>query len=306
MGFSNLIGNEKAKRELKNELRLNKNSGTYLFYGSKGINKIDFAYSFAKGLVCNESEDDFCNECVTCKSIDKGSYADLEMVNPENGIIKIDRIRDTIKNATSTSYSGNKKVIIITDVNSLRVEAANAILKTIEEPVENTYFILLSSDLNILPTIKSRCIKIKFNPLTYDEVGVTKKEYEFFEGNVKDLLEYKKIEYNIDEKIDYIEISSKIEEYIENKDIAIKGDIIKCVLDFVEKKNFLNDLEKMELAESIEKVIGKERVILTEILKLFTKKIDEYEKIERLFDVYSSIRYNVNIPLILYNFFLEI
>lgn len=307
MGFERLLGNEGVKKVLRNEIAVNKSSGTYLFYGPKELNKLDFAYGFAKGLICPEIEDDFCDECKLCKSINKGSYPDIELVEPDDGWIKIDRIREVIKNASSTSYSGNRKVIIITDINSVRTEAANALLKTIEEPSEGTFFILLSGDLNILPTIKSRSIKIKFNPITPREIGVSKEEYEFFEGNVNDIIAYKDIDYNINERLDYKEISGKIEQYLENPEIIVKADIIKCVLDYLDKKDYMQELEKLEFAESIEKVVGKEnRSFVKELLKIFTKKTDQYEKISELFKIYSSISYNLNIPLVLYNFFLEL
>ncbi len=75
-----IISNEEVKEFFKNELKLDKNSGTYLFYGSDMNLLMEFALYFAKGLCCEVLEGDFCGECSTCKRIDKLLYSDLEIL----------------------------------------------------------------------------------------------------------------------------------------------------------------------------------------------------------------------------------
>ena len=294
MGFEKLIGNEEVKNILKNELKKGVNSGTYLFYGKKGTNLFEFAVSFAKALNCENEKFDFCDECRVCKNIEKLVYADLEIIKPENGSIKIDVIREMIAKSTKTSYEGNKKVFIIRDVNKLKEAAANALLKTIEEPVKDTFFILLTNDLNILATIKSRAMLIKFDSLRKSELNVSEKIFNFFEGNMEDILNIKK--YRIDEVI---------LEYIKDKNILIKIKLIKCIEDYIEKKKFITKLEKILFLEKIEKAVGNDREFLRELLYLFIIKDKRIEKVEELLEIKESLIYYTNVSLVLYNFFLK-
>ncbi len=307
MGFEKLIGNEEVKNILKNELKKGVNSGTYLFYGKKGTNLFEFAVSFAKALNCENEKFDFCDECRVCKNIEKLVYADLEIIKPENGSIKIDVIREMIAKSTKTSYEGNKKVFIIRDVNKLKEAAANALLKTIEEPVKDTFFILLTNDLNILATIKSRAMLIKFDSLRKSELNVSEKIFNFFEGNMEDILNIKK--YRIDEvlekNIEYINIDEVIVEYIKDKNILIKIKLIKCIEDYIEKKKFITKLEKILFLEKIEKAVGNDREFLRELLYLFIIKDKKIEKVEELLEIKESLIYYTNVSLVLYNFFLK-
>ncbi|OQY09728.1 MAG: hypothetical protein B6I28_02510 [Fusobacteriia bacterium 4572_132] len=307
MGFENLVGNKEVKNILKNELKKGVNSGTYLFYGNKGINLFEFAVSFAKALNCEEEEFDFCDKCRVCQNIEKLVYADLEIIRPENGSIKIDVIREVINKSVKTSYEGKKKVFIIQDVNKLKDVAANALLKTIEEPVKNTFFILLSNDLNILPTIKSRTMLVEFKLLTRLELDVSENIFNFFEGNMEDILNMKKYkgEERLQEIIEYQNIDVIIEEYLQDENILIKIKLIKSIEDYISKKKFITKLEKILFLEKIEKAIGKNRDFLRELLYIFIIKDKKLEKLEELLEIKESLIYYTNISLVLYNFFLK-
>ncbi len=176
-------GNEGAERFLKNELAKNKESGTYLFYGRKGVNIERYAVEFAMALNCQEAENDFCGKCKSCIEIEKGIYPDIEMVVAEKGSIGVDRIREVIYKAGTSSYSGNKKIIIINEITKLRKEASNALLKTIEEPQPGTFFIMTTHSMNILPTIKSRSMIVSFFPMNAEKMGISSKLYSLLEEN---------------------------------------------------------------------------------------------------------------------------
>lgn len=304
MSFENLKGNEKAKKLLINELKKKKSSGTYLFYGVKGTNLLEFALSFAKAINCKELENDFCGKCRTCLNIDKMIYSDMNLFDLEKENLKIDSVREIIMQANSSAYENGKKIFIIKGVNLLRKEAANALLKTIEEPLDNTYFILLSNDLNILPTIASRSMLVKLEPLNIEELGVNKNIFNFFEGNIEDILNIKKHEYDFSKIVEYKELIEKISFYLEERDIRIKADIIKAIEEYNVKKKFLDKLEKIQFAEEIEQVIKKDRYFLKELLYLFILKDRKSEKLERLIEIKESLKSNTNISLVLYNFFL--
>ncbi|MGM0508266.1 MAG: ATPase [Fusobacteriota bacterium] len=327
MGIDNLVGNKRVKKLLKMESKKGINSGTYLFAGKTGVNLFEFAKGFAKILNCNEIEDDYCDNCRICRNIDKMVYADLEIIEPEKGIIKVDQVRDMIKEAVQSSYNENsKKVFIIKQADRLKVEAANAILKTIEEPPKDTFFIMLTNDMiNILPTIKSRSFIIDFKALSADELKVSKKIFHFFEGNIEDILKFKKelshekiTEEILEKKVNYTDIGEYLKKYLEpdqetekNKkenlkyNIKNKTLIINGINDYISKKDKLSDLEKIEFIEIIEKNIGKNRDELKDILYLFILKDKENTELEYLLEIKNSLKYYTNISLVLYNFFLK-
>lgn len=305
MSINLITGNEEAKRIIKNEWKKNKSSGTYLFYGKKGADLKEFALAFAKGINCNESIEDYCDKCRICDNINKEIYSDLHFIKAQEGSVKIDQIRELIKNASETSYEAGKKVFIIEDVNRLRKEAANALLKIIEEPPKNTYFILLSNSLNMLPTIKSRTLGIEIKKLSSEELGVSEKIYNFFLGDVKDIKRYLNESFEMEED-SYKLLKESIKNYFENGNFQDKIEVYSGIENFLKEKTYLSDIEKITFAESLDKVIGKNREFLEELLYQMILKSKNLKSLEYLLELKESIRYNVNTGLILVNFMLNI
>lgn len=305
MSINLIIGNEDAKRAIINQWRMKKNSGTYLFYGKKGADLMEFALAFAKGVNCNEKLEDYCDNCRICDNINKGFYADLHIIKGSEGSVKIEQIRELIKNASETSYEMGKKVFIIEDVNKLRKETSNALLKIIEEPPKNTYFILLANSLNILPTIKSRGLAIEIQKLNAQELEVDEEIYNFFLGDVKDIKEFKEGNYKI-EKMNYKSINTHLKDYIDDGAFINKIKVYGAIENFLLEKNYLNDLDKINFAEILEKAIGKNRDLLEYLLYQIILKSKNLKNLEYLLELKESIRYNVNIGLLLVNFMLEI
>lgn len=312
MGFDGFLGDENAKKILINELKMNKSSGTYLFYGKKGVNIFEFAINFAKAINCPEVKYDYCDECRVCKSIDKKIYADLKILDMEDESVKVEQIREMIMEASRTSYEGRAKIFILNKVNKLNKESANALLKTIEEPAKNTYFILLTHNLNLLKTIISRSNLIEIKPLSYEKLGINKDIYEFFDGNMKEILEIKNNDYKFEDELSYENIFENLKNYMELKDtdrkkIEFKINIIKCVIDYINKKRFLSELEVINFSEKLALEIGKNRDFLRDILYIFLVKDQKIEKniknLEKLLEIKESLNYNVNVDLVSYNFF---
>lgn len=305
MSINLITGNEDAKRLIINQWKSGKNSGTYLFYGKKGADLKELALAFAKGLNCNEKEFDYCDNCRICDNINKEIYSDLHFIRATETNIKIEQIREVIKNASESSYEMGKKIFIIEDVNKLRKESANALLKIIEEPPKDTYFILLSNSLSILPTIKSRSLSIEIQKLNHKDLEVPEELYNFFLGDVKDIKEFKKGKFSLEEE-SYKNLKIYIKEYLETKDFYTKIRIYGAMENFLSEKIYLSELDKIVLAEEIEKSIGKSRDFLEEILYHLILKSKNLKKLEYLLELKESIRYNVNISLILVNFMLNI
>lgn len=173
MNFNELIGNEKIKQNLIKTLNNKTISHSYMFIGTKGIGKKEFAKEFAKGILCTNEENKLCENCKSCIEFvnsNNPDYYEIGLENDENSI-KIETIRQMQKRVQELPIVSSKKVYIIDDSEYLTKEAQNCLLKTLEEPPEFVTIILIVSNENkILNTIKSRCIKIYFNNLTDNEL----------------------------------------------------------------------------------------------------------------------------------------
>jgi DNA polymerase-3 subunit delta' len=142
----------------------------YLFVGADGIGKRHFAAIFAQSLMCAypAPAGGFCSDCHSCRMIMASTHPDLIWIEPEEADKKIavDQIRDIIKKANETTLQGGYRVIIINPASAMNVNAANALLKTLEEPVAKTLLILINnSSLRLPATIISRCQKLIFKPV---------------------------------------------------------------------------------------------------------------------------------------------
>lgn len=157
----------KALKILTGMLKKNKIPSAILMSGQKGIGKRFAAVNFSKALNCLSPADfDSCDKCLSCKKIDSGVHPDIHIIEPINDEIKIDNIRKIEEVISFKPFEGRKKIVLIDDSEKMNPNASNALLKTLEEPPDNTLIILISSNEDLLPdTIKSRCIRIGFFPL---------------------------------------------------------------------------------------------------------------------------------------------
>ena len=171
--FEKIIGNEKNKTILKKALELNKTSHSYLFWGTEGIGKKKIALEFAKKLLCLTQNEENCR-CKACIEFDSNNNPDFMMIEPQDGKVKIDQIREMQRKVAEKPIVSDNKVYIIDDSDTMTSEAQNCLLKTLEEPPEYVTIILIcSNEDNMLSTIKSRCTRIHFENLEISEV----KEY---------------------------------------------------------------------------------------------------------------------------------
>lgn len=173
MSFNSLIGNERIKENLTKVLDNKTIAHSYMFIGTKGIGKKEFAKEFARGILCANNEDKPCNECKSCIEFvnnNNPDYYEISLEEDENSI-KIDTIRQMQKRVQELPIVSDRKVYIIDDSEYMTKDAQNCLLKTLEEPPKFVTIILIVSNENlILNTIKSRCLKIYFNDLLNDEL----------------------------------------------------------------------------------------------------------------------------------------
>ena len=168
--FDKIIGNEEIQELLKQTIKSKRASHSYLFVGTEGIGKKQIAKEFAKALLCIE-ENKYCGKCKSCIEFDNNNNPDFILIEPEESSIKIDQIREIQRKVVEKPIISRQKVYIIDDSDKMTPEAQNGLLKTLEEPPEYITIILVcSNDGNLLSTIKSRCTRIQFEPISNNEI----------------------------------------------------------------------------------------------------------------------------------------
>jgi DNA polymerase-3 subunit delta' len=120
-----------------------------------------------------EPGEDACGVCAACTRIARNVHADVLIVEPgDTGAIKVDQIRDAIDRTGFRPFEGRKRVVIIDDADATLVEAQNALLKTLEEPPTASMFVLVTSRPDILlPTVRSRCQRLRFGRLSASDIA---------------------------------------------------------------------------------------------------------------------------------------
>ena len=172
MAFENLIGNEKIKTILTNAIQSNNVLHSYLFTGIDGIGKSLFAKEFANMILCTSDNKKPCQNCKSCLEFQGESHPDFLQIEPEDGkTIKIEQIRYLQEKIAEKPITSEKKVYIINECDTLTREASNALLKTLEEPpIYATIILITANESKLLVTIKSRCTKMAFQPLSEIEI----------------------------------------------------------------------------------------------------------------------------------------
>lgn len=167
MGWSDFLGNAPVRDLVRRSLAEDRLPCSLLFAGIAGVGKGTLAHFLCKAANCRELEDDFCDDCGSCRKIEQQVHPDVRRYAPDGAFIKIDQMRDLIREVFFKPFEGRRRVFVIDQAHRLRLEAANAILKTLEEPPETSLLILVTDSPNDLPgTLRSRCQRIQFHPFT--------------------------------------------------------------------------------------------------------------------------------------------
>jgi DNA polymerase-3 subunit delta' len=185
MALREIVGQEKAISMLQGILRRRRLAGAYLFCGEPGIGKRTIALNFAKAVNCTSAGRklpegimpdadqlssavavDACDTCASCLKVNAAIHPDVLTITPEERQIRIEEIRAIEEALSFRPFEGKKKVVIVDDADTMNQSAANALLKTLEEPPEDSLIILIASRPDRLPsTIRSRCSRIMFQTL---------------------------------------------------------------------------------------------------------------------------------------------
>lgn len=278
--FAEIVGQEHVVKTLTNAISSGMVSHAYLFAGPRGVGKTTLARLLAKAVNCkNRKEGEFepCNQCDSCQEINRGNAIDLIEIDAASnrGIDEIRDLRDGIRFVpTKSKY----KVFIVDESHQLTDAAANALLKTLEEPPSHATFVLATTEAHkMIPTIISRCQRFDFRRLTMPEII----------GRLETILKKEKINFE-KEALNLIALSatgsirdaeSLLDEVVSfsGKERVVKKEMVEKLLGVADKAavfqflNFLNQKKAKEAVEFLNSIIFK-----GVDLKEFTKSLIQY------------------------------
>lgn len=245
--FENIIGNEKNKNILEKSIKSGKISHSYIFWGIEGIGKKLIAKQLAKSILCLETKESSC-KCKSCIEFDTNNNPDFILIEPEQGKIKIEAIREMQKKVAEKPVISEKKVYIINNAETMTVEAQNCLLKTLEEPPEYVTIILITSnENNLLSTIKSRCTRIYFEPLPKEEIEkyinqnyqepVSENIIKMAQGSISQVINYQEhqeLYANIEKMLKEIHQKDLIETIKMAEEIYNSKEQIQYILEYME------------------------------------------------------------------------
>ena len=177
--FSSILGHRRLISLVSRAIARETLPPALLLAGPAGVGKRRAAMAIACAVNClqprstSEWERDACGECASCRRIMRGVHPDVIVIEPgDTGSIKIDQVRDVVDRAGYRPFEGRRRVVVIDEADALMPAAQNALLKTLEEPPPASIFLLVSSIPDaLLPTVRSRCPRIRFGALSPSEVA---------------------------------------------------------------------------------------------------------------------------------------
>jgi len=256
--FDGIFGQPRVREFLRASIASGRVSHAYLFTGPAGSNKTAAAYAFAQAILC---KDHGCRTCDDCRRIERRKHPDVHFYTPEGaqGYL-IEQIREIVSGVSLAPIRATSKVYILDRVDLLGVSAANAFLKTLEEPVEGVTFILLGRTREaVLPTIVSRCQVVPFRHIPAREAagilsqktGVTPEQariaIEACNGSITRAMTFAK-------SAERAEFRARIMEVLSNLPLSDERDVLEYAAELIERaKAPLDNVrtqQSEELAES--------------------------------------------------------
>ncbi|HEY3354598.1 MAG TPA: DNA polymerase III subunit delta' [Polyangia bacterium] len=168
-GLRGILGQAQAVGVLRRALASDRLAHAYLFEGPAGVGKATTARALMQALACERTPGEGCGACPPCRKIDEGTHPDLVVVGlqDEKRDILIAQVRDVVRGCAFRPHEAPRRLVLIDPADRMNANAANALLKTLEEPPEATHFVLVAEAPSRLPiTIRSRCQRVRFAPLS--------------------------------------------------------------------------------------------------------------------------------------------
>lgn len=258
--FDGIFGQPRVRDYLRTIIKTNHVTHAYLFTGPAGSNKTAAAYAFAQALLCDKGG---CKACETCKRVERRRHPDVHYYEPEGaqGYL-IDQIREIVAGMALAPIQAKRKVYILDRVDLLGTQAANAFLKTLEEPAPGVVFILMGRTREgVLPTIVSRCQVVPFRHIPATEAagilsqrtGVTSQQariaIEACDGSITRAMVFAR-------SAERSEFRARIMEVLANLSVCDARDVLEYAAELVERAKALLDnvrtQQSEEMAESAE------------------------------------------------------
>ena len=178
--FSSIVGHRRVTTLLAQAIARDTLPPTLLLAGAAGVGKYEVARAAAAALNCLAPRRDVaplaldaCGECRSCQRIERNVHVDVITLEPDDrASIKIDVVREVLERTGFRPFEGRRRVVLIRDADTLEAAAQNALLKSLEEPPPATVFLLTTAvPGKLLPTVRSRCMRLRFGQLTEREVA---------------------------------------------------------------------------------------------------------------------------------------
>lgn len=188
MAFKDIAGNDRVKRILKLALERDRTPNSLLFTGPAGVGKRQTALTLAKALNCLEMTGDSCDRCPSCRAIDDGRHPDVMEIETRAGkqALAIDQTRLLKQAAYLRPMSGRKRVFILAAAEEMSADAANSLLKVLEEPPLFCHIVLVTENpYLLLPTIVSRCQTLAFSAISTEEIGRILADHDYPEDQAR-------------------------------------------------------------------------------------------------------------------------
>jgi DNA polymerase-3 subunit delta' len=170
VSFQDIRGQETALTFLRRVVEHDRLPSAFLFLGAHHVGKRMAALTLAKAINCESPPKgavDSCDHCPSCRKVDAGVHPDVITVEPDGQFIKIDQVRDVGEQLGLNPLLAKRRVIVMAEAERMNPQSANAFLKTLEEPPADTLIVMTATDTaHLLPTIISRCVPVRFAPLT--------------------------------------------------------------------------------------------------------------------------------------------
>ncbi len=319
MPFAHFIGNQHIRDGIQRALKNNSLPHAYIFHGPEGVGKRTLALMLAKSLNCLNLKDDCCDECNSCYKIDNGLHPDVRLLLPGGKVsISIEQMRGEIRRTVYLKpMEGRKRVYIIDEAEKMTAEAANSLLKTLEEPPSAAILILLTTSyFSLLPTIRSRCQALRFSSIRREELkNFLGKKYGYSEEKASYISELSEGSLGIASTMDPKRMADQQKRMVSLAAQLLEGDNLKVVLDeasrFVREKGEKRELDEMEakllnlggvFRDLMVLSSGGDRNLLInrggeEELERLVNKVDKEEAlqiVEEIYQTLAALRRNAN------------
>ncbi|NLX51031.1 MAG: DNA polymerase III subunit delta' [Deltaproteobacteria bacterium] len=173
MSFAKIYGHSRQIDMLRQTMTQGRVAHSYLFSGPDAIGKKTVALAFAAALNCADAAgSDACGVCASCRKMTSGHHPDLHLLATQAQFLRIDAVRGIQEQMAFKPLEGRRRIFILDDADKMNEQAANALLKTLEEPSADNILLLVTARPYWLPqTILSRCRHVRFSPLSVQTVA---------------------------------------------------------------------------------------------------------------------------------------